>query len=80
MRTAGDGGECAEAKRLGQRGMLVLLWVLLVASVALSTLLQIAVAPRSLVGYLTAGRPGLAAGLVCGAEPAVPCATSNQWR
>jgi hypothetical protein len=33
----------------------VLSWVLLVASVALSTLLQVAVAPRSLVGYLTAG-------------------------
>jgi hypothetical protein len=44
-----------EAKRLGQRGVLVLSWVLLVASVALSTLLQVAVAPRSLVGYLTAG-------------------------
>jgi hypothetical protein len=40
---------------LGQRGVLVLSWVLLVASVALSTLLQVAVAPRSLVGYLTAG-------------------------
>jgi hypothetical protein len=35
--------------------VLVLSWVLLVASVALSTLLQVAVAPRSLVGYLTAG-------------------------
>jgi hypothetical protein len=44
-----------EAKRLGQRAMLVLSWVLLVASVALSTLLQVAVAPRSLVGYVTAG-------------------------
>jgi hypothetical protein len=45
--------------------VLVLSWVLLVASVALSTLLQVAVAPRSLVGYLTAGGdPGLAAGLV----------------
>jgi hypothetical protein len=44
-----------EAKRLRQRGVLVLSWVLLVASVALSTLLQVAVAPRSLVGYLTAG-------------------------
>jgi hypothetical protein len=44
-----------EAKRLRQRGVLVLSWVLLVASVALSTLLQIAVAPPSLVGYLTAG-------------------------
>jgi hypothetical protein len=44
-----------EAKRLGQRGVLVLSWVLLVASVALSTLLQVAVAPASLVGYVTAG-------------------------
>jgi hypothetical protein len=44
-----------EAKRLRQRGVLVLSWVLLVASVALSTLLQVAVAPASLVGYLTAG-------------------------
>jgi hypothetical protein len=44
-----------EAKRLRQRGVLVLSWVLLVASVALSTLLQVAVAPRGLVGYLTAG-------------------------
>jgi hypothetical protein len=44
-----------EAKRLRQRGVLVLSWVLLVASVALSTMLQVAVAPRSLVGYLTAG-------------------------
>jgi hypothetical protein len=33
----------------------VLSWVLLVASVALSTLLQVAVAPPTLVGYLTAG-------------------------
>jgi hypothetical protein len=44
-----------EAKRLGQRGVLVLSWVLLVASVALSTLLQVAVAPPTLVGYFTAG-------------------------
>jgi hypothetical protein len=44
-----------EAKRLRQRGVLALSWVLLVASVALSTLLQVAVAPGSLVGYLTAG-------------------------
>ena len=35
--------------------MLRLSWLLLVASVALSTLLQIAVAPPTLVGYLTAG-------------------------
>jgi hypothetical protein len=44
-----------EAKRLRQRGVLVLSWVLLVASVTLSTLLQVAVAPPRLVGYLTAG-------------------------
>jgi hypothetical protein len=44
-----------EAKRLRHRGVLRLSWVLLVASVALSTLLQVAVAPHSLVGYLTAG-------------------------
>ena len=35
--------------------MLRLSWLLLVASVALSTLLQVAVAPPTLVGYLTAG-------------------------
>jgi hypothetical protein len=35
--------------------VLRLSWLLLVASVALSTLLQIAVAPPTLVGYLTAG-------------------------
>jgi hypothetical protein len=44
-----------EAKRLGHRAVLRLSWVLLVASVALSTLLQVAVAPPTLVGYLTAG-------------------------
>jgi hypothetical protein len=44
-----------EAKRLGHRGVLRLSWLLLVASVVLSTLLQVAVAPPSLVGYLTAG-------------------------
>src|SRR6266540_1199959 len=38
--------------------VLALSWVLLVASVALSTLLQVAVAPRSLVGYVTAGQAG----------------------
>jgi hypothetical protein len=43
-----------EAKRLGHRAVLRLSWVLLVASVALSTLLQVAVAPPSLVGYVTA--------------------------
>jgi hypothetical protein len=35
--------------------VLWLSWLLLVASVALSTLLQVAVAPPTLVGYLTAG-------------------------
>ena len=44
-----------EAKRLGHRAVLRLSWLLLVASVALSTLLQVAVAPSTLVGYLTAG-------------------------
>jgi hypothetical protein len=44
-----------EAKRLGHRAVLRLSWLLLVASVALCTLLQVAVAPPSLVGYLTAG-------------------------
>jgi hypothetical protein len=44
-----------EAKRLGHRAVLRLSWLLLVASVALSTPLQVAVAPATLVGYLTAG-------------------------
>jgi hypothetical protein len=44
-----------EAKRLRHRAVLRLSWLLLVASVALSTLLQVAVAPPSMVGYLTAG-------------------------
>jgi hypothetical protein len=44
-----------EAKRLGHRAVLRLSWLLLGASVALSTLLQVAVAPPTLVGYLTAG-------------------------
>jgi hypothetical protein len=44
-----------EAKRLRHTAVLRLSWLLLVASVALSTLLQIAVAPPSMVGYLTAG-------------------------
>ncbi|HEX8859112.1 MAG TPA: hypothetical protein VGC06_08485 [Actinomycetes bacterium] len=44
-----------EAKRLGHRAVLRLSWVLLVASVALSTVLQVAVAPPVLVGYVTAG-------------------------
>ena len=37
-----------EAKRLPHRAVLRLSWLLLVASVALSTLLQVAVAPTSL--------------------------------
>jgi hypothetical protein len=44
-----------EAKRLHHRAVLRLSWLLLVASVGLSTLLQVAVAPPALVGYLTAG-------------------------
>src|SRR4029453_4448793 len=44
-----------EAKRLRQRGVLRLSWLLLVASVALSPVLQVAVAPPILVGYVTAG-------------------------
>jgi hypothetical protein len=44
-----------EAKRLHHTAVPRLSWVLLVASVALSTLLQVAIAPPSLVGYLTAG-------------------------
>jgi hypothetical protein len=44
-----------EAKRLDHRAVLRLSWLLLVASAALSTLLQVAVAPPTLVGYLTAG-------------------------
>jgi hypothetical protein len=44
-----------EAKRLGHRAVLRLSWLLLVASVALSTVLQVVVAPPTLVGYLTAG-------------------------
>jgi hypothetical protein len=56
-----------EAKRLGHRAVLRLSWLLLVASVALSTLLQVAVAPPTLVGYLTAGRPR------CGCSAPSPC-------
>jgi hypothetical protein len=44
-----------EAKRLRHTAVLRLSWLLLVASVALSTLLQVAVAPPTMVGYLTAG-------------------------
>jgi hypothetical protein len=51
----GHGGLGAGGKRLGHRAVLRLSWLLLVASVALSTLLQVAVAPATLVGSLTAG-------------------------
>jgi hypothetical protein len=44
-----------EAKRLRHTAVLRLSWLMLVASVALSTLLQVAVARATLVGYLTAG-------------------------
>jgi hypothetical protein len=44
-----------EAKRLGHRAVLRLSRLLLVASVAPSTLLRVAVAPPTLVSYLTAG-------------------------
>jgi hypothetical protein len=44
-----------EVKRLGHRAVLRLSWLLLVASVALSTLLQVAVVQPLLVGYLTTG-------------------------
>jgi hypothetical protein len=44
-----------EAKRQGQRAVLALSWALLVASVALSSVIQVAVAPHSVVGYVTAG-------------------------
>ena len=47
-------------------------WLLLAASVALSTLLQVAVAPPTLVGYLT----DLAAGQLRGAQPAYRADTS----
>jgi hypothetical protein len=56
-----------EAKRLGHRAVLRLSWLLLVASVALSTLLQVAVAPPTLVGYVTP------APLRCGCWAASPC-------
>jgi hypothetical protein len=44
-----------EAKRQGQRAVLGLSWVLLIASVVLSSVVQVAVAPPTLVGYVTAG-------------------------
>ncbi|HEX2160003.1 MAG TPA: hypothetical protein VHS79_23935 [Actinomycetes bacterium] len=62
-----------EAKRLGHRAVLRLSWLLLVASVALSTLLQVAVAPPTLVGYLTAGAtPVWLLRLLRRAQPALP--------
>ena len=56
-----------EAKRLGHRAVLRLSWLLLVASIALSTMLQVAMAPPSLVGYLIAGATR------CGCWAALPC-------
>jgi hypothetical protein len=56
-----------EAKRLHHRAVLRLSWLLLVASVALSTLLQVAVAPPTLVGYPPPGRPR------CGCWAPSPC-------
>jgi hypothetical protein len=44
-----------EAKRQRQRAVLRMSWLLLIASMSLSTFLQIVVAPPTLVGYLTAG-------------------------
>jgi hypothetical protein len=62
-----------EAKRLSHCAVLRLSWLLLVTSVALSTLLQVAVAPPTLVGYLTAGAtPGMAARILRRAQPVVP--------
>ena len=60
-----------EAKRLGHRAVLRLSWLLLVASVALSTLLQVAVAPPTLVGYLTAGATQ------CGCSGPSPCSACS---
>jgi hypothetical protein len=62
-----------EAKRLHHRAVLRLSWLLLVASVALSTLLQIAVAPPT-PGRLPdrRGHPGVAARQLRRAQPAVP--------
>ena len=57
-----------EAKRLGHRAVPRLSWLLLVASVTLSTLLQVAVAPPTLVGYLTAAAPRR-----CGCLAPSPC-------
>jgi hypothetical protein len=52
----GHGGQRAGSpQRLGHRAVLRLSWLLLVASLALSTLLQVTDAPPTLVGYLTAG-------------------------
>jgi hypothetical protein len=51
----GDGPEPGAGPVPAPGPVLRLSWLLLVASVALLTLLQVAVAPPSLVGYLTAG-------------------------
>jgi hypothetical protein len=61
-----------EAKRLGHRAVLRLSWLLLVASVALSTLLQVAVAPPPWSATDRRGDPGVAAGQLRGAQPALP--------
>jgi hypothetical protein len=62
-----------EAKRLHHRAVLRLSWLLLVASVALSTLLQVAVAPTH-PGRVSDRRrhPRVAARLLRRAQPAVP--------
>ena len=62
-----------EAKRLGHRAVLRLSWLLLVASVALSALLQGRRRP-AIAGRLPDGwrYPSVAAGQLRGAQPAVP--------
>jgi hypothetical protein len=52
--------------------VLQLSWLLLVASLALSTLLQVTDAPPTLVGYLTAGATRVAARELRRAQPALP--------
>jgi len=62
-----------EAKRLGHRAVLRLSWLLLVASVALSALLQGRRRP-AIAGRLPDGwrYPSVAAGQLRGAQPSVP--------